>query len=808
MPKPRKAKTPKAQPMAKGTIRVLETETIDRYDATDYDWTASKTTKAALADFLALYAAHPWVYAAVHAIATAAASVRFRILKNGAEVKDDKTLAIFNQPNPYMTWFEFMEATFCYTELTGNCFWEEVYDKDENLIALLPLRPDKMRITPHPKRKIANYRYKPSSKGDEILFDPEEITHIKYFNPANEYWGVGPAAAAENGIIQDFWAVAYNKGYFKRGAEPGFVLETDNSLTDMAFSRLLESWKKRHQGVDKTHVPAILEEGLKYKPIGISQKDMQFLELRKMSREEVLGVFRVPPILVGIMEAASYATAREQKKSFWMDNVLVKLQRLEGIINQSLMPSELEFKFVTESITSIIEDEQVAANIANQYVTHGIMTINEVRKKYLNLDPVKWGDVYWVPVGLAPVSGPAAPVSPGGPAPVPGSNNNPNPQTTDGEQTGTKGPAFVPSPPPTGPSIGTPTGVEEKRLQKKRQWTDTRREIHKKLYEPDIAAFEKELLAFLKAQGQRVLGKVNASDWPVKGMAKADDEGDEPVPKKTQHWLLDLSSEAAVLRKILASTAEKLFQKYGQALYKELGLTADFNMKDPFVEKWLSKYAADKVSQINETTRGKIHDRIVAAVKDREDFETIKRAIGEAFEGPIAESRARLIARTEVVTLTNNAKLQAAKQSGVVEKKVWISELLESTRDPHREMDGTTIGLDKKFTVKNRSGADQMDGPGDPDAAPENVCNCLCVLDFPPSTGEYADLFEEKRDAAPAPGLPPVPISKTTRLIRDPETNAILGSRVDYEYKGDDHGRDDQVPPGAPAGPRAPAGSV
>src|SRR3990167_5333669 len=221
-----------------------------------------------LKDFLELYQIHPWVYSAVTAISTAAAGVPYQVLDGKEkEVKYEEICSTLCNPNPHQVWFEFIEQTFIYLELTGNCFWEEVKDENGNVLALYPLRPDKMKILPHPKTKVMGYIYEPRP-GHEILYSPTEITHIKYHSSLDEYWGISPAYAAQNSLILDMYATSYNKKFFTNSAVPEGVLETEGSISDQTYRRLRQEWIKRHQGVGKAFEIAILEEGLKYKPIG------------------------------------------------------------------------------------------------------------------------------------------------------------------------------------------------------------------------------------------------------------------------------------------------------------------------------------------------------------------------------------------------------------------------------------------------------------------------------------------------------------------------------------------------------------
>ena len=67
-----------------------------------------------------------------------------------------------------------------------------------------------------------------------------------------------------------------------------------------------DSWNAAYQGSSNSHRVAVLEEGMKYQPIGISPEQAQFLETRKFQINEIAPIFRVPPHMVGDLENRAF----------------------------------------------------------------------------------------------------------------------------------------------------------------------------------------------------------------------------------------------------------------------------------------------------------------------------------------------------------------------------------------------------------------------------------------------------------------------------------------------------------------------
>lgn len=750
----------KNPPPKQGTLQdfVVKALNDDRYSDCGDPLVADRYATSELADFLDLYAKHPWVYVCASAVASAAASVKFELKSKGEVVQPDEVGQYMMRPNPHMTWFDLIETTLLHMELSGNAYWEVIrgLEGDGKVEVIYPMRPDRMKIVPDAKKKIDHYEYQIDGKPVGKL-EPESVLHLKYTSAKDEFYGTPPIASGQSEVILDFYMTSWNKDFFKRGAEPGGVLETDQVLSDTTWNRIRTWWNKRHKGVDKTHEIAILEGGLKYKQVTSKHSDMQYLEGKKHARDIVLAIMRVPPVIVGLVDGVTYANSKDQKKIFWQHNIIPKLMRIQAAINAFLMPEKVEFNFVTKMIDSIVEDDEVKARIARDNVSSGLMTINEVREKYYNLPKLKWGDVWWAPVGLAPVDSTEPPV-------MPGAEHQTGEGVVDAMTSGQKSPKQV-------PALGKPTRKRPPESShvptEKRELEDIEKgevdwsspaslydfrtwEIWKAQAGPDDRTIRGLMTDFFHEQGQRVLARVERTwDERTKPFMKA--EGQEWVEKApplfVESFLADLAGDDDRLSAVIKPVAARIVRKFGAAQLIDLQVSTRFELDNPFVKAYLEKHAADRVRHINDTTRDKLRKELTEAFEKREGVKEIMARIRDVFEGGFAASRARLIARTEIVTLTNNARFEAARQSGVVKKKRWISELLATTRENepganHVKMHNTVVDFDKKFEAPNRSGGvDLMDCPGDLDATAENVCGCLCLAAYFSGTEAFADIL-------------------------------------------------------------------
>lgn len=339
------------------------------------------------------YSQHAWVYACVRAIAQAAASVPARVWRVSPsgervpEASDHPLARLIQRANPRQSFAELMEATLVGLELTGNAYWAVERGADGKPAELWPMRADRVTIIPG-RNLVEGYVYQ--ANGRKVAFAPDEILHFRYYSPADDFYGLSPLAAAADSVATDLFAIAYNQQFFRRGARPEGVITSQVQLSEEELKRLRSQFEELYAGVDKAHRVLILGSDLQWQTLGVAPRDADFLQQRRLSREEICAVFGVPPAVVGIYQYANYANAQLQRKLFWSDTVLPKLSRIAAVINEHLTPqfgADLEVGFDTSSVPALQAEARDQAEVAAILVREGILSIDEARARFYNLPP-------------------------------------------------------------------------------------------------------------------------------------------------------------------------------------------------------------------------------------------------------------------------------------------------------------------------------------------------------------------------------------------------------------------------------------
>lgn len=669
-----------------------------------------RPTQATLPDYLGRYADEAWVYSSVRIIQTKGAEVPLRVYKvvDGKEqVQAEHPLQkLLDEVNPFMDGYGLREATHGYKELTGNAIW--LLDRMVNgkPTEIYPLNPAHIKPLVDKKSGVIGYEFR--INGQLIsTFKPEEIIHFRYWNPLDPWWGQAPISAGRDGADMIKRADLYNIAFFENSAEAGGFLTTDKTLAEDQVARIKQAWAKNHQGQRKAHKVEILFGGLDWKANTASHADMMFPELKRMSREDVLSCYMIPPVMAGIFDEANYSNADVQERIFWKTGMKPRFRSIDSVLTERLGKpyGDLIIKHDLTGVTELQEDQKLKAERDEVHTRSGIKTINEVRTE-MGLKPVPWGDTWNAPIGLLPIEAHAEPIDP-----EPESEPEPEPEDDKSlskpiervvELVAQVEKALDDLPPPEDPQklrrdkIWATFKVQTESLE--RRWYPTLRRL--------FSSQEKEVISNMRNQ-----------DWEASSRQIRMDNM-TTFRTKIQVILFDKAHARKVFRKEGRALMEFVLGQKAKDEIKDYELAIDFNLSDPRVVSWLSTKAFKFADEINTTTEEALRKTLEEGVKAGEAIADIEKRIADVFD--IARgSRTQMIARTEVISASNKGAFEAYRQSRVVKGVEWISSRDERVRDLH-DIDGEVVDLDARFS-------NGLKFPGDPDGSAENVINCRCT---------------------------------------------------------------------------------
>lgn len=238
------------------------------------------------------YASSQWVYAAVRRISQAAASVPWVASLSTPEGEEDRPehplTRLMSRPNSHISGHDMIERVVCHLYLGGNAILSKIRYRGV-IDEIWPIMPDRVKPIPDTRTFISGYEVT-SASGRRMIEKPRDICHLMFMDPGSDYWGMAPLRAAAMSVDTDVEAVRWNRIALQNRAVTDGVLSTDHSLTDEQYERLAEQMQG-HRGPDNARRAFILEGGLGWQQMSLSPAEMDFVNSRRMTREDILSCF-------------------------------------------------------------------------------------------------------------------------------------------------------------------------------------------------------------------------------------------------------------------------------------------------------------------------------------------------------------------------------------------------------------------------------------------------------------------------------------------------------------------------------------
>ncbi|MBD9723454.1 phage portal protein [Streptomyces caniscabiei] len=254
------------------------------------------------------------------------------------EVTSHAALDLWNRPNPFMPRQEFVESSTQHYDLTGETPWVIARHPGVDIpLELWPVRPD--RITPVPDRDkfLKGYVYT-SPDGEQIPLELNEVIFLRRPNPLDPYRGLSPVLSILPDLDTSRYAAEWSRAFFQNSAQPGGIIEVPVHLEDHEFDEMRERWAEQHKGVANAHKVAIVEYGAKWADRTISQRDMQFVELRGATADRVREAYGISKSAIGDFEDINRASALAAKAWFAEQQTIPRLERIKAALNFELLP--------------------------------------------------------------------------------------------------------------------------------------------------------------------------------------------------------------------------------------------------------------------------------------------------------------------------------------------------------------------------------------------------------------------------------------------------------------------------------------
>lgn len=316
--------------------------------------------------------------------------------------------------------FEFRGMAEGHISLRGTSFSEIVPNSRGEIEELMPLHPDRVKLE---LLKSGDYRYlvKRPDGSDEVLA-PSQVFKVAGLS-SNGLTGLSVVEYARESIGEGLAQQDFSARFFANDARPlGGWIKMPNQFKDKAARDLWrESWQQAQAGANRGKT-AVLENGMEYHEIGLTNRDSQFVEAKNAKIGDIARWFGIQPHLIGDLSKATNNNIEQQALEFVIYTMTPRAKCWEAAIEDQLIGEDEELEVEFDFTNLLRGDHKARTEYYNGGINGGWLLRNEAREKE-NLDPLPGLSEPLQPLNMAPAG--AEPETP--PAPAPATEDPPPP---------------------------------------------------------------------------------------------------------------------------------------------------------------------------------------------------------------------------------------------------------------------------------------------------------------------------------------------------------------------------------------------
>lgn len=706
------------------------------------------------------YSQSAWIYDCVNILATNVAGIPFRIsrvgskarrirmLRNSSEpahrdfcrralnesiIESGDVVDLFERPHPTMGRSLFWEQLTSWDALRGE-FFVMPLDESDSPVNLSDRAPLVKRMITLPTElfwhvvygyELQQWRYTGSPLLTPIpscSLNPHEVIHARNVNPYNYWRGLSPLTVASVAAQSDYAAGKFMQGLMMNNADTGIILESDHPLSKEQLDQALAQLKERKRKAGTPDRPMALS-GLRVAKPTISNVDMEFLNNRKWSREEIFSIWQVPPSVAGFTDGKKELGGgggvgiATEKLTFIEQTITPKCRRYESALAPIVKTfgDDLIGWFDIDGLPVMQEARRARAETATKYFAMGVPF------KDINLSfDLGFPDHPWHAKGYLPFSVQEAGAEE---APLPAEGVEDESEKEKDEKSNPFArmlKLLQPAPVVSKPKSELPDSffpaccchggeMTEQRGRSKQEialWKE-----HAAKRKVVIKQFEAKFNKVLFEARAETLRKIEEKYAPRVGAS---------VKAAAADLTFDKTSFGDKLWAAMRQVAAQALDTAGKELLAEVGKDDPWKFPPQEALEFLAK-RENKMRDVSEGVWNRINAQIAEGITDGDSIADMAKRIKGEFND-ISDGRARVIASTETSAAYGASRQKAMEDVGIGYKK-WLTSGLANVRSAHADANGQIVPVNEPFFV----GGESLNNPGDESGSPENVINCHCV---------------------------------------------------------------------------------
>ena len=639
------------------------------------------------------------VYRAIRVIVQAASAIPWIVQDSkGEPIEGHEFAKVWAKPNREFSGQDNMEFIIAHQLLVGNSLIQPIIvgGKPKEFWMVMPdlVQPIPSEV---PGEWLRGWRVTPAN-GRQYDAPPEQFIHFMQVDPGNPYWGIGPLMAAARTIDTDNEAQDTQKISMQNRGTPDGVFEAE-SMSSEQYEEAQKAIQERYLSKEKRRLPWVVA-GAKWHQMSLTPVEMDYIASRLQNKRDIAGAFGISPIFLGDLSQTTYSNMMEARKALYEDVVIPLLDDIKATLNLKIAPlyGDIVIAYDVTGIPALRADYGKKVDQAKTLWAMGIPFDQINERLEMGFEQFPGWDRGYLPLTLLPTG--ASPATP--------------------EEEVEKALKSLEKLMPTTLDEAIPW-LEEMRGRVSDKW------INDALKSLELSTEEAKVAHWKRIDRRRVgwWGVVSKKVLPLyEAEAKAIEKA---IKGKKPEKLLAAASSAIDAgspewEKVLTAVSAALIEDFGNEIAEDLGAEKSdkpakakwaFDPMSSAARAWIVKHGAQSIKTILATNLGDVKRVILAGMDEKLTTTQIARNL-RTFYSDHSPFKAMRIARTETSHAAGFGQREAAKQSGVVKKKTWLTSRDDRVRDSHAAMEGETVDLDKRYS-------DGSMYPGEQDI----MCRCV-----------------------------------------------------------------------------------
>ena len=313
------------------------------------------------------------VYACVSKIAQEIASMDGTVERKGSDgeitpIADHPvSYAMSIEPNELMGAFELKEMM-----VSDSCLYGVGYgyiDPNNSKIYWLPASDVTFAIDKNTGDKWYHYPGAPTPVPSTNMLE------IKAFR------SLSPSRTQAKTLNTAKSLVDFGNKFFENGGMLGGLLSTKEPLDTEQMRQMTDFWKERYSGAANAHKVAILGGGFTYQPLSVPLDQLQYIDAKKFSSQEICRMYQMPPAMVGMDTNSTYSNYEQQMLQYMQGCIAPRVKAFELEVTRKLLPEDKNLHFRLNMESMIRADYSAKAQYYQSMSSIGAISINDVRQK-------------------------------------------------------------------------------------------------------------------------------------------------------------------------------------------------------------------------------------------------------------------------------------------------------------------------------------------------------------------------------------------------------------------------------------------